>query len=89
MFIKNGAEAECIRLCDAMAAETRKEPGCVQYVVHQSVEDPLHFAFYESYVDRAALEAHRASPHFACYITGGVDALVVRRTRELFLPLGC
>jgi quinol monooxygenase YgiN len=70
-----------------MAAETRKEPGCLQYIVHQSTENPLNFAFYEQYVDEPALEAHRTSPHFAWYITGGIDALVSSRARELFVPL--
>ena len=87
MTVKPGTEEECKRLCREMSAETRKEPGCLQYIVHQSTEHPQNFAFYEQYVDEAALEAHRTSPHFAWYITGGVDALVSTRTRELFVPL--
>jgi quinol monooxygenase YgiN len=87
MTVKPGTEEDCKRLCREMAAETRKEPGCLQYIVHQSTDHPQNFAFYEQYVDEAALAAHRASPHFAWYITGGVDALVSNRTRELFVPL--
>ena len=85
--VKPGTEEDCKRLCREMAAESRKEPGCLQYIVHQSIENPLSFAFYEQYVDEAALKTHRDSPHFARYIIGGVDALVSTRTRELFLPL--
>ncbi len=87
MTVKPGTEEECIRLCREMTEESRKEPGCVQYVVHQSRENPRCFAFYESYVDEAALDLHRASPHFGRLIRGGVDALVESRTRELFVPL--
>jgi quinol monooxygenase YgiN len=87
MTVKPGTEEECIRLCRAMTEETRKESGCTQYVVHQSKENPRCFAFYEQYVDEAALDLHRASPHFAKFIRGGVDALVESRTRELFVPL--
>jgi len=87
MTVKPDMEEDCKRLCREMTEETRKEPGCLQYVVHQSTEDPSNFAFYEQYADEAALEAHRASPHYAWYIKGGVDALVETRTRELFVPL--
>jgi quinol monooxygenase YgiN len=87
MTVKPDTEEDCKRLCREMADETRKEPGCLQYVVHQSKENPLNFAFYEQYVDEAALDAHSASPHFAWYIKGGIDGLVATRTRELFLPL--
>jgi quinol monooxygenase YgiN len=87
MTMKPDTEEDCKRLCREMTEETRKEPGCVQYIAHQSTENPRNFAFYEQYVDEAALEAHRNSPHFAWYIKGGIDALVATRTRELFLPL--
>jgi len=87
MTIQPGKQDECIHLLREMTAETVKEPGCIQYVTHQSTENPLSFAFYESYNDQAALDAHRASPHFARYIRGGIDVLVESRTRELFLPL--
>lgn len=87
MTIQPGKEQECSRLLREMTAETVKEPGCIQYVAHQSTENPQNFAFYETYKDQAALDAHRDSPHFARYITGGVDAFVKLRTRELFVPL--
>jgi quinol monooxygenase YgiN len=87
MTIQPGKQEECIRILRELTAETLKEPGCVQYVTHQSTENPLSFAFYESYADQAALDAHRASPHYARYIRGGIDALCDSRTRELFVPL--
>jgi quinol monooxygenase YgiN len=87
MTIHPGKIEECIRLLKLMRAETLKEPGCLQYDTIQSVENPLQFFFYERYKDDAALEAHRTSAHFAQYITGGVDALVATRTRELYHPV--
>ena len=41
------------------------EPGCRRFDVTRSLDDPLHFMFYELYDDEAALAAHRAAPHFA------------------------
>lgn len=87
MTMKPGTAEECIRIMRAQAEESLKEPGCLQFLVHQSMENPLHFLLYEQYQDEAALQAHRASPHFARYVRGGIDALVESRTRELFLPV--
>ncbi len=84
--IKPGTETECIRICREVTEETRKEPGCLQYVVQQSTENPLHFVFYEQYVDQAALDAHRASPHFARYRADS-ESHIVSRALELFTPI--
>ena len=37
--------------------------------------------------DLAALDAHRASPHFSLYVTGGLLGLLESRTPELYEPL--
>jgi quinol monooxygenase YgiN len=48
---------------------TRAEPGCLSFEVTQSASDPLIYEVAESFVDRAAFEAHqvrtRASAWFA------------------------
>jgi quinol monooxygenase YgiN len=54
--------AECLR---ALTAASRKEPGCVSYVPHFVEDDANTVVIYEQYRDQAAVEAHRASPHFA------------------------
>ncbi|WP_320534453.1 putative quinol monooxygenase [Robbsia andropogonis] len=41
------------------------EAGCKYFDVVQDKKDPLHFHFYELYEDEAAIDAHRAAPHFA------------------------
>ena len=43
MTVKPGTEEECIRLCRQMTEESLKEPGCTQYAVSQSTENPRHF----------------------------------------------
>lgn len=40
------------------------EPGCLRFDVLQDAADPDHYYFYEVYRDEAALEAHRAAPHY-------------------------
>lgn len=41
------------------------EPGCRQFDVCCSPEDPTRFFVYEIYDDAAAFEAHKNSPHSA------------------------
>jgi len=44
-------------------ASTRAEPGCVEFWLHRSVDDPGAFVWYENFRDQAAIDAHIASPH--------------------------
>ena len=41
------------------------EPGCTAYRLLRSRDDPDLFVFYEAYVDDAAFDLHRQSPHLA------------------------
>lgn len=43
------------------------EPGCLHFDVTQDLADDHHFVFYELYEDEAAVDAHRATPHFAAW----------------------
>jgi quinol monooxygenase YgiN len=47
-----------------MAVASRKEPGCLEYRVHQAAGDPREILLYERYESMAALDAHRDTPHF-------------------------
>ena len=51
---------------DALGSE-RDEPGCARFNVLQDQQDQNVYYFYEVYKDEAALEAHRAAPHFAVW----------------------
>jgi len=64
---KAGRESDVAGLFEKLTAESRKEPGCVMYVVHRHRTEPRRFFIYEQYKDDAALEAHRSTPHFMKY----------------------
>jgi (4S)-4-hydroxy-5-phosphonooxypentane-2,3-dione isomerase len=51
---------------DALGSE-RDEPGCMRFNVLQDQADQNVYYFYEVYRDQAALEAHRAAPHYAVW----------------------
>lgn len=87
MLVKAGTEEQCKEYIRILQEHSRKEPGCVQYVGHQSTENPRKFLFYEVYKDEAALQAHRNAPYFKQYVNSGLDGIMESRTRELYTPV--
>lgn len=51
---------------DALGSE-REEPGCLRFNVLQDERDDTIYYLFEVYSDQAALEAHRAMPHYAVW----------------------
>ena len=84
MLVKTGAEEKCKEYIRLLQTHSRQEPGCLQYIGHQSTENPRKFLFYEQYKDEGALDSHRKTPHFKQYVNGGLDPIMESRTRELY-----
>jgi (4S)-4-hydroxy-5-phosphonooxypentane-2,3-dione isomerase len=51
---------------DALGSE-KDEPQCYRFNVLQAAADPNVYYFYEVYENEAALEKHRAAPHYAVW----------------------
>ena len=85
--IKSGHESEAVDLFAKLTPPTRAEPGCRMYQAHRSLADPRRFFLYEQYDDQAALDAHRAAPHFETYAKNGLFTILESRTPELYEPL--
>ncbi len=60
---KPGKEAELQKLLESLVAPSRKDKGCLDYVLHVSNEDPGFFLFYESWASKEEWEQHMATPH--------------------------
>jgi quinol monooxygenase YgiN len=83
-----GSGDEIERTLQRMAESVRdEEPGCLLYRAARSIDDPDMFLLYEEYVDQAALEAHRETPHFRTLIEGIVVPLLEAREREVLVPV--
>jgi quinol monooxygenase YgiN len=85
---KTGNESQVSAIFAKLTEESRKEPGCVMYLVHRHKTDARRFFVYEQYKDDAALEAHRASPHFLQYAKKELPKLGERVEGNLYEPLG-
>jgi (4S)-4-hydroxy-5-phosphonooxypentane-2,3-dione isomerase len=82
-----GEGRKIAELFPKLQAESRKEPGCLFYTVHQHMTDPRKFLVYEQYKDEAALEFHRNSPHFQEIAANTIYKLIDSREAELYRPL--
>ncbi len=70
------------RILRELTRFSRHEPGCVSYIPHFIDGDANTVLIYEQYRDEAAVEAHRASPHFAQYAIGGLYQKMLERSVE-------
>lgn len=59
----------------ALVGPTTQEDGNVNYDLHESVDEPGLFYFYENWESGDHLDAHMASPHLQAAI-GRLDELV-------------
>ncbi|MFA5471825.1 MAG: putative quinol monooxygenase [Acholeplasmataceae bacterium] len=61
---------------------TRKEQGCLKYDLHQDLEDPSIFMFYEVWETKEAWMAHDTKKHildFKKNIEGAVNQISVNK----------
>ena len=58
-----GKREELRQALEALVEPTRQEKGYINYDMHQSLQDPDMFFFYENWESDADLDAHLAAPH--------------------------
>jgi len=73
------AVAQCLH---ELTLASRAEPGCVSYNTHFVEDDANTVVIYEQFKDQAALEAHRAAPHFEKLAVGGLYQKMKERSVE-------
>jgi len=47
----------------SLVGDTRAEPGCVDYDLHQDDANPAEFTFYENWSSRAEWDKHMKMPY--------------------------
>jgi quinol monooxygenase YgiN len=78
MKAKPGKEQELRQALEALIEPTTREDGYVNYDLHQSVDDPGVFYFYENWESEEALDAHLSAPHLERF-KGVMDDLLDER----------
>jgi quinol monooxygenase YgiN len=81
LTFEEGTRKSIAEILLPLTEASRQEPGCLHYIPHFVEEERATVLIYEQYVDEAALEHHRTSPHFLEYAAGRLYKL--RHTRLL------
>ncbi|QIE56009.1 antibiotic biosynthesis monooxygenase [Pikeienuella piscinae] len=80
--VKAGMRATWAELATVNAEAARSEPGCLQFDVVLSDEEPNMAFLVEMYVDRAAWDAHLQKPYCRSFMSA-IETMLVDRTRML------
>lgn len=64
---KVGKEEEVKNELFALIEPTRSELGCINYDLHQAVDDPSVFMFYENWRSKEDLDKHLETPYLRAW----------------------
>ena len=67
---REGEEADVERVLKLVAPLSREEPGCQEFTVLRSTDEPRTYLLYEAYDDEASFLAHRETGHFKKHVVG-------------------
>jgi quinol monooxygenase YgiN len=59
---KPGKESSVRRELLSLVAPSRKDPGCLNYDLHQALDNPALFLFHENWTSKALLDQHLQKP---------------------------
>jgi quinol monooxygenase YgiN len=68
----------------ANAEASRNEPGITRFDLLQQVDDPTRFILYEEYVDEAATQAHKTTPHYLTWREAVAELMATPRVTYSF-----
>lgn len=61
--LKPGVREEYLEIARELAEETKKEEGCIQYVLYEDIKEPAILTMIEEWTDEEAINAHMESAH--------------------------
>ena len=79
-----GEEDAVASLLQQVAEASRREPGCLLFWIHRSLEEPGRFFLYEQFVSEAAFREHGASDHVRRFVLEDAVARLDERRRETY-----
>ena len=73
--VQEGQVETAIAAIREFMAVVAKEEGTLFYTLNRDPKNPGTLVFIERYRDKAALDAHMASPHFQAFLAKGMALL--------------
>jgi len=84
---KAGHETDLQEALSALQAESRKDPGCLEYTVFSDDQRPGTFVLIEGWARQEDLKAHNEEAHVKDFVTGVEPLLAVPFSVTPFTPL--
>lgn len=79
-----GAEDKVRAHALSLVEPSRAEPGNISYTAYRHPEEPDSWLVFEEWTDRAAFDAHLASPHLAVALAAGPELLTAPPLEHVF-----
>ena len=81
MKAKPGKESQVRQELLSLVAPSRKDAGCLNYDLHQALDNPALFLFHENWTSKAHLDRHLQKPELRrCWPGSGNWSLSRRRS---------
>jgi len=87
IVIKDQFRDELMEVFKTVVNETRKEPGCISYKLHQDTKNSDKYIILEEWKDQNAIDLHNASAHFQSFakaIDGKIESLAIDVIKEIY-----
>ena len=84
LVVKPESRAELLAVFRDLVGKSRAEAGNLRYDLHQDLQNPNRFVFFENWKDQAAVDSHNASVHFQNFLkaidgkTEAVDIVLMK-----------
>ena len=72
---KQGKDLELKELLLTIIEPSRADEGCISYDLHQAIDDPAVFMFYEIWRNKDLLGRHSTGPHLQAFRSKAKDLL--------------
>ena len=78
LTIKNEADkVDLVKALHQVVDGTRQEEGCISYVLHQDVSDPMTYIIFEVWKSQEAINFHNETPHFKAFVEAVGDKAIL------------
>jgi quinol monooxygenase YgiN len=71
--VNTGKEQKFLELVKELAVVSQAEEGCIEYILHKDVQNPLIYCIIEKWKDQEAIDIHNNSAHFTDIVPQIVD----------------
>jgi quinol monooxygenase YgiN len=62
--VNEGKVEQFLELITPLIEASNKEEGCIEYILHQEIENTNEYCLIEKWKDQAAVDFHNNTPHF-------------------------